>query len=132
MSLEPLLAAGPAIYSHAFLAVAAFGMGLAQFAGRKGTGPHRVVGWIWVILMAGVALSSFLIHELKVWGEWSPIHLVSIFTLVMLVLAVWRARRGDRKGHRNAMIGIFLGALVIAGLFAFLPSRIMHTVLFGT
>jgi uncharacterized membrane protein len=29
------------------------------------------------------------------------------------------------------MIGIFTGALVIAGLFTFLPGRIMHAVAFG-
>jgi uncharacterized membrane protein len=29
------------------------------------------------------------------------------------------------------MIGIFTGALVIAGLFTFVPGRIMHAVLFG-
>jgi hypothetical protein len=30
------------------------------------------------------------------------------------------------------MIGIFTGALVIAGLFTFLPGRIMHAVASGT
>jgi uncharacterized membrane protein len=29
------------------------------------------------------------------------------------------------------MIGIFSGALVIAGLFTFMPGRIMHAALFG-
>jgi uncharacterized membrane protein len=29
------------------------------------------------------------------------------------------------------MIGIFCGALVIAGLFTLVPGRIMHAVLFG-
>jgi uncharacterized membrane protein len=29
------------------------------------------------------------------------------------------------------MIGIFSGGLVIAGLFTFVPGRIMHTVIFG-
>jgi uncharacterized membrane protein len=28
-------------------------------------------------------------------------------------------------------IGIFLGALVVAGLFTLVPGRIMHAVLFG-
>ena len=30
------------------------------------------------------------------------------------------------------MLGIFTGALVIAGLFTFWPGRIMHEVLFGS
>ena len=29
------------------------------------------------------------------------------------------------------MIGLFTGALVIAGVFTFLPGRIMHEVVFG-
>jgi uncharacterized membrane protein len=29
------------------------------------------------------------------------------------------------------MIAIFVGALVVAGLFTFWPGRIMHAVLFG-
>jgi uncharacterized membrane protein len=29
------------------------------------------------------------------------------------------------------MIGIFSGALVVAGLFTLLPGRIMHAVIFG-
>jgi uncharacterized membrane protein len=28
-------------------------------------------------------------------------------------------------------LGMFFGALVIAGLFTFVPGRIMHAVLFG-
>ena len=35
-------------------------------------------------------LSSFWIHEIRLVGPWSPIHLLSIFTLVMLPVAVWR------------------------------------------
>jgi uncharacterized membrane protein len=29
------------------------------------------------------------------------------------------------------MLGLFVGALVIAGVFTFLPGRIMHAVVFG-
>jgi uncharacterized membrane protein len=33
--------------------------------------------------------------------------------------------------HRSAMVAIFTGALVIAGLFTLAPGRIMHAVVFG-
>ena len=81
--------------------------------------------------MAAVAASSFWIHEIRLFGPLSPIHLLSIFTLIMLVLAVLHARRHNVSGHRKAMMSIFFGALVIAGLFTFLPGRIMHAVVFG-
>jgi uncharacterized membrane protein len=131
VSLAPLLNADPAIQLHAFAALAAFGIGAVQLAAPKGTLPHRTIGWIWVALMVTVAMTSFWIHELRVWGPWSPIHLLSIFTLTMLPLAVMHARRHRVGNHRNAMTTIFIGALVIAGLFTLLPGRIMHAVVFG-
>ena len=131
MSLAPLLDAAPAIPIHAFAAMSAFVLGIVQFAAPKGTLPHRALGWIWVGLMAMVAVSSFWIHEIRLWGPWSPIHLLSIFTPIMLVLAVWYARRHNVRGHKITMILIFGGALVIAGLFTFVPGRAMHAVVFG-
>jgi uncharacterized membrane protein len=131
MSLAPLLEASGTIPLHAFAAMAAFALGIVQFAAPKGTLPHRTVGWIWVGLMAVVAASSFWIHEIRLLGPWSPIHLLSIFTLIVLPIAVWRARRHRVADHRRIMIMIFVGALVIAGLFTFVPGRIMHAVFFG-
>jgi uncharacterized membrane protein len=132
VSLAPLLNAVPQIPIHAFAAMAAFVLGIVQFAAPKGTLPHRTLGWIWVILMATVAASSFWIHQIRLVGPWSPIHLLSIFVLVTLPLAVWRARRHDVADHRRIMILLFSGALVIAGLFTLLPGRIMHAVVFGS
>jgi len=131
MSLAPLLEAAPAIPLHAFAAMGAFALGLVQFAAPKGTLPHRTLGWIWVLLMAGVAVSSFWIHQIRLVGPWSPIHLLSIFVLTMLPLAVWRAHTHRVADHRRIMILMFSGALVVAGLFTLLPGRIMHTVVFG-
>jgi uncharacterized membrane protein len=131
MSLAPLLQAEPVIQIHAFAAIGAFALGLIQLSAPKGTLPHRTIGWIWVALMAAIALSSFFIHEIKMVGPFSPIHLLSIFTLIMLPLAVLHARRHNVKQHRGAMIGIFIGALLVAGAFTFVPGRIMHAVAFG-
>ena len=81
--------------------------------------------------MATVAVSSFWIHQIRLVGPWSPIHLLSIFTLITLPLGVWKAHRHDVADHRRIMILLFSGALVIAGLFTLLPGRIMHAVVFG-
>jgi uncharacterized membrane protein len=131
MNLAPLLDAAPAIPLHAFAAMTAFALGAVQFAAPKGTLPHRTIGWIWAGLMAAVAISSFWIHEIKLLGPWSPIHLLSIFTLVVLPLGIWMAHRHRVADHRRIMIQIFTGALVVAGLFTLLPGRIMHSVVFG-
>ena len=132
MSFAPLLEAPAAIQLHAFAAMAAFALGIVQFSAPKGTIPHRTIGWIWVVLMLAVSISAFWIHSIRLWGPWSPIHLLAIFVLIMLPLAILHARRHRVVQHRRAMIGIFLGGLVIAGLFTFVPGRIMHAVMFGS
>ena len=131
MTLAPLLAADGAIRLHAFAAMAAFVLGVVQIGAPKGTIPHRTIGWVWVALMLAVSISAFWIHTIRLWGPWSPIHLLAIFTLVMLPVAVLHARRHRVRQHRIAMLSLFFGALVIAGLFTLFPGRIMHTVMFG-
>jgi uncharacterized membrane protein len=131
MSLGPLLQASLQTQIHAFAAMAAFALGIVQFAAPKGTLPHRTLGWIWVVLMLVVCASSLFLHGLRMWGQWSPIHLLSIATPVGLVAAVWAARRHNVSTHRLAMIMIFGGALVVAGLFTLVPGRLMHDVVFA-
>jgi uncharacterized membrane protein len=131
MNLAPLTNAPLAIQLHAYAAMAAFALGVVQLAGVKGTTRHRALGYLWVGLMTIVAVSSFWIHEIRLWGIWSPIHLLGILTLVMLPTGIYFARRHIVSGHRKTMLGIFGGALVIAGIFTFAPGRIMHQVIFG-
>src|SRR5689334_22929070 len=107
MTLAPLLNAAPVIQAHAFAGMGAFALGIVQLAAPKGTLPHRTVGWTWVVLMATIAISSFWIHSIRLVGPFSPIHLLSIFTLVMLPLAVLHAHRHRVMDHRKAMISIF-------------------------
>jgi len=132
MSLAPLLNAAPEIQVHAFAAMAAFALGAVQLAAPKGTLPHRTLGWVWVALMLVIGGSSFLIHGIKMWGPWGPIHLLSVFTPIMLVVGVLAARGHRVRAHRITMISIFAGALLLAGLFTLVPGRLMHTVLFGS
>ena len=132
MTLEPLLAAPVLIQIHAFAALAAFALGIFQLTAPKGTVRHRTTGWIWVGLMTTVVVTSFGIHDMRTWGAWSPIHLLSIFTAVMLPVGILHARRHRVKQHRATMIWIFVGALIVAGIFTLLPGRIMHDVVFGS
>jgi len=131
VTLAPLLSASPAIKLHAFAAMAAVILGVGQLSAPRGTLPHRTIGWGWVVLMLVISISGFWIHELRFWGPWSPIHLLAIFTLAMLPIGVLHARRHHVAKHRFFMVSIFCGALVIAGLFTFVPGRIMHAVIVG-
>lgn len=131
MTLAPLLSASPVIQGHAFAALGALALSGHQFLARPGTPVHRVVGMVWVALMAVTALSSFWIHDLRMLGPFSVIHLLSVFVLTQLVRGVLAARAGRIEEHRRTMRGLFLYGLVVAGLFTLLPGRIMHAVVAG-
>jgi len=131
MSLQPLLGASPAIQIHAFAAIAAFLLGAVVLFRRKGDRLHRIGGRIWVALMLVVTLSSFFIHAIRIWGIWSPIHLLSIATILSLAYAVTMIRSRNVIAHAAAMRTTYVGALVIAGAFTLAPGRIMNRVLFG-
>ena len=68
MNLGPWLNAAPAIPLHALGAMSAFPLGLVQFAAPKRTLPHPATGWTWVLLITGVAVNSFWIHEIRLVG----------------------------------------------------------------
>src|SRR6185295_1119490 len=132
MSLQPLLDAAPAIQVHAFAAMAAFALGLVQLTAPKGTLPHRTLGYIWIALMVVIAVTAFWIHELRVWGPWSPIHLLAIYTLVMLPIAVWRAHKHEVKRHRRAMLVFSSARWSLPACSRSCRAEIMHEVMFGS
>ena len=131
MTLAPLISASPPIPLHALAALVAALLGALQLWGPKGTRNHRMLGYIWVGLMAFVAASGFFIHVLRLVGPFSPIHLLSAVTLVSLWYAVRAARRGNIGQHRRIMVALFWMALVLTGAFTFLPGRVMHQVVSG-
>jgi uncharacterized membrane protein len=114
---------------HLLAAVIAFFLGLIMFLSRKGAPFHRAAGWVWVLLMATVAGSSLFLTGLN-GTHYSYIHLLSGWTLIILPVAVIAARRHKVSSHRRSMTGLFLGAMVIAGAFTFLPGRLMWQIFF--
>lgn len=130
MTLAPLIAASPTIQIHTAAALLSAALAALLLLRRKGDGAHRLAGRVWVAAMALAALSSFGIAEIRD-GRFSPIHILSLVTLVSLIVAVRAARRGDVRRHRLVMLWLTFGALLVAGGFTLLPGRIMHAVLTG-
>jgi uncharacterized membrane protein len=129
-----LVEAGPIIWVHVGTIAAAFVLGIVLLAGPKGRLPHRVLGWIWASLLVVTGIDTLFIHTPGVGPQlfgFSPLHAFSIWALIGAPLGVYYARRHNVARHRMTMTSVFLGALVIAGVFAFLPGRIMHSVVFG-
>ncbi|MEM7241065.1 MAG: DUF2306 domain-containing protein [Pseudomonadota bacterium] len=131
MDFSVLTEASSPIPTHVYAAVLALLIGGIQFFLKKGGQRHRMMGYVWVVLMAYVALSSFFIHDLRLIGPFSPIHLLSILVLVSLYRGVQAARAGNVSLHRRTMRALYFYALIITGLFTFLPGRIMYQVVFG-
>ena len=131
MSLQPLLSASPAIQLHAYAAMLAFGLGAHVLFLPKGDKTHRRLGRVWAALMVIVAVSSFLIWESRMFGLFSPIHLLSVATLVLVWRGIAAARSRKIIAHLRIMQITYLGALVVAGWFTFMPGRIMNEVVFG-
>lgn len=131
MSLEPILNSPIAIQLHAASATAAFFLGAFILWRRKGTHLHKALGRAWAALMLVTATSALFINEIRLIGPFSPIHIFVLLTYVGLAQGIFHIRRGNVVAHRAAMQGTYVGALILAGAFTFLPGRRMHAVLFG-
>ena len=106
---------------HLAAVVPAVGIGVWQLAARKGTRPHKLLGWIWVLAMAIAAISSFWISKA---GGFSVIHLLSVFVLFNLVSSIWYIRKGNVRAHKKFMVGTLIG-LAGAGIGAVMPGRFL-------
>lgn len=131
MDWSPLWNEPAPIPAHAVMAIAALGLGAVQLLGPKGTMAHRVIGYAWVVLLSGAALTGLFIHGIRLVGPFSPLHLLIPLTLAGIWAAVRAARRGDIALHKKIMLQLFVLALVVTGAFTLLPGRAMHAVVFG-
>jgi uncharacterized membrane protein len=129
------MGAPAAVLIHVATVVPAFFIGTWQiFGSRKGSPAHRGLGALYLVLMTATALTAIFIHTTSfshlVVGrlQLSWIHLFVPLTLYGVVGSVLALRRHDVAGHKRAMLSTYLGALVIAGGFAFTPGRIMYEV----
>ncbi|PST19348.1 hypothetical protein C7U61_12530 [Rhizobium sp. JAB6] len=130
MTFEPLLDAPIAIRIHVAAVVPAALLGAYLLVRPKGTPRHRLLGKIWLILMVVTALSSFFIHQINMFHGFSPIHLLSVFVLFGCWGAIVNARRHNIEAHKRIVRGLYFGGIVGAGVFTFLPGRIMNKMAF--
>ena len=129
--MELLFQESAPIPTHAMAAMAAVILGGLQLASAKGTTQHRVLGWSWALLMMYVSVSSLFISSLRLWGAFSPIHLLSVWTLFSLWMAIYHARKGNIRQHKIWMVLLYVLALLVTGVFTLWPGRVMHAVLFS-
>lgn len=129
----------PLVWLHLATILAATLLTPVMLLRRKGNRRHRQLGYLWVgaMMLTGVTSLFFTTRvasrpNLGVFsGDFSPIHLLSVWVLVQVPLLVRRARRHDVAGHERSVRAMVLGALVIAGFFTFPFNRMLGAWLLG-
>ena len=125
------------IVTHITFALGAVPVGVYIFLTKKGTSRHKLAGRFWVALLTIVSMSAIPIQSINP-GHYSLIHLLIPYTIGSLIYSIWNIRRFKvtrlqkyRYAHMYSMIGVYVGALLIAGAFTLLPGRLLHGVVFG-
>jgi uncharacterized membrane protein len=87
-----------------------------------------------MILMLSTAFISLFMSSgegTRVFGHFGFNHLFVIPVAVFIPRAYFAARRHDIRTHKGSIIGVYVGALLIAGAFAiFTPGRLIYGWLF--
>jgi uncharacterized membrane protein len=122
---------------HAFPGLLALILGSIVLLSKKGTKTHKRRGYIWLGLMLLLSLTAVFIQEINP-GSYSLIHLLipwTIFSIIFGIYAIKKFKVTKNKVWRNlhqwTMIGLFFGALVIAGAFTLMPGRMLNEIMFG-
>ncbi|HRK66959.1 MAG TPA: DUF2306 domain-containing protein [Hyphomonas sp.] len=129
IDLSPLLRIPAVLQAHIAGAVLSFVIGTVLLLGVKGRTFHRVLGYTWIAAMTVTAISSFWLTGIN-GNSYSFIHLLSGWTVIVLPMGLAAARRHNIALHRKEMTGIFMGGMLVAGLFSFLPGRLMWHLFF--
>jgi uncharacterized membrane protein len=116
-------------YLHLATVLPAFLLGTFILFRKKGTPIHKALGRIYLTLMLVTAtIALFMPAQVgpTILGHFGFIHLLCVLTIYAVPQAYFAVRRGDIKTHRGAMIKLYVGAILIAGAFAFSPGRLLN------
>lgn len=117
------------VYFHLGTVFPAFLIGTYLLFSHKGTPGHKLFGKIYMLLMLFTALITlFMSAEVgpTFLGHFGFIHLLSFMVLYSVPTAYLAARSGNIKKHRANMIGLYVGGILVAGIFTLMPGRMLH------
>jgi len=121
-------------YLHLGSLVPAFVIGTYLLPNRKGTPVHRFLGKIYMGLMLFTAFVTLFMEAVvgpKFLNHFGFIHLLSLLVLYTVPTSYRAIRVGNIKLHKRKMVGLYVGALLVAGAFTLSPGRLIHSWLFG-
>jgi uncharacterized membrane protein len=113
-----------AILIHLSTVLPAIPLGLWVLLARKGDATHKLLGRIWAVLMLTAATSAIFIRTIN-HGQFSLIHLFVPVVFLALFRAIRAARMGQIARHKRLMWTLYSAGLLLPGMFAFLPGRLL-------
>ena len=121
------------MYLHLATVIPAFFIGTLLMLIKKGTKLHKGAGRVYMILMlVTAAITLFMPAHVgaRILNHFGFIHLFSFLTIYSVPRAYFAIKKGDVKTHKRSMIGLYIGAIIIAGGFTFTPGRYMYQLFF--
>ncbi len=119
-----------ALTIHLVTVIPAMPLGAYLFLTKKGGQRHKMLGKLWLALMFVTAISTVFIRNIN-HGNFSWIHILTLLPLIAVPQVILSARRRHLDAHRKHVRNLFLGSLIVAGAFTFLPGRTMWQWAFG-
>ncbi len=128
--MQTLSSLSPQVIIHLAAALSAAVIGpfalWARLSSQQRPKLHRALGYAWVTMMLVTAISAAFIHShFPQWWRFSWIHLFIPATLIGLFAAFWFLAKGNIAAHRKAMVRLYFGACLGAGVFTLLPGRFL-------
>ncbi len=128
---EPHWGAVPmTVWGHLATIMVALPLTPVMLLRKRGDRLHRRLGTVWVLAMILTALDSLLVRNAN-HGNFSFIHILSVWVLIQVPIIWWSARTHRIRQHRSSVRGMVTGALLIAGFFTFPFNRMLGQFLFG-
>ena len=132
MFLEPLY--DTLSFVHLSTIGPAFLIGTYIMLTKKGSGQHKFLGRIYMVLMLFTALVTLFMSARvgpTLFNHFGFIHLLSVLVLYSVPSAYFAIKAGNVKKHKAAMVGLYIGGMLVAGGFTLVPGRYLGDLLFG-
>jgi len=121
------------MYLHLATVVPCFFIGIFLFSAKKGTPFHRKMGKLYMLLMLFTALVTIFMPAHvgpQLFNHFGWLHSFTLLTLITVPAAYQDARKGRIKNHKRKMLLLYVGAILIAGSFTFVPGRFLYRFFF--
>jgi uncharacterized membrane protein len=115
-----------AVQVHLATVVICLPLGSYILFAPKGTVPHKMLGRVWVAAMLVTCISALCIRSFSpLVGPFGLIHLMVLWSLFSLGRGMYAIIvKRDLQTHLSSLQGAYWG-LIIAGLFSFVPGRML-------